>query len=460
MSKQEFQPSVAGDAVRAALAAADRRRRAREASRLLWRAAPVIAAAGLAVAVLRRWTLWSAWTPAIVLIVGAAALLGYILIATRAKTLSDPAAAAIDRDAALGGELRSASWFAARDARDLWADHHLELAAARLDGFDWTGLYPRVRAPRARLASVVMIAGALALTFGLPQRASARRTNAASPEAARAAAAAGDPRAAALLLPPELMKQLEALLAAAERGDTEAAARLATNEELRELLNKLAADPDLLAKLAKALAATDPQKAPTAKELKALAERARRAAETSAMSQDMREAMEKMAEEAEAAGAEVAENTEDGEPMTSDGPEKGESGQSNAASSMQELSVQLSRQADAGGGAGLMMMSSPNDQGGGPPGSGVGGAGGQEQAAAAAAALAAAFKQEVVEASQDNPGDNVDTEIRRKTEQGSSKVGFTQGAAGQFDKSRAAAPPPVPEARRSGVQSYFVRKPQ
>ena len=74
VSKQEFQPSAAGDAVRAALAAADRRRRAREASRLLWRAAPVIAGAGLAVAVLRRWTLWSAWTPALVLIAGAAAL--------------------------------------------------------------------------------------------------------------------------------------------------------------------------------------------------------------------------------------------------------------------------------------------------------------------------------------------------------------------------------------------------
>jgi hypothetical protein len=459
VSKEEFQPSAAGDAVRAVLAAADRRRRAREASRLLWRAAPVIAAAGLAVAVLRRWTLWSAWTPAIVLIVGAAALLGYILIATRAKTLSDPAAAAIDRDAALGGELRSASWFATRDGRDLWADHHLELAAARLRGVDWTRLYPRVSAPRARLASLAMIAGALALTFGLPQRASARRTTATPPEAARAATP-GDPRAAALLLPPELMQQLEALLAAAERGDTEAAGRLATSQELRELLNKLAADPDLLARLAKALAATDPKKAPTARELKALAERARRAAETSAMSQDMREAMEKMAKEAEAAGAEVAENTEEGQPMTSDSPEKAESGQSNAASSMQELSVQLSRQADAGGGAGLMMMSNPSDQGGGPPGSGVGGGGGQEQAAAAAAALAAAFKQEVVEASQDNPGDNVDTEIRRKTEQGSSQVGFTQSAAGQFDRSRAAAPPPVPEARRSGVQSYFVRKPQ
>ena len=73
-------------------------------------------------------------------------------------------------------------------------------------------------------------------------------------------------------------------------------------------------------------------------------------------------------------------------------------------------------------------------------------------------ALAQAFSHETVEASQDNPGDNVETEVRRKTEQGTSSIAFTHGAAGQFDKSRAAAPPPVPEARRSGVQTYFIRK--
>jgi hypothetical protein len=88
----------------------------------------------------------------------------------------------------------------------------------------------------------------------------------------------------------------------------------------------------------------------------------------------------------------------------------------------------------------------------------VGGSGSQEAAAAAAMALAAAFSHETVEASQDNPGDNVETDVRRKTEQGTSAVAFTRGAAGQFDKSRASAPPPVPEARRSSVQTYFVRK--
>jgi hypothetical protein len=459
VSTEQFEPSSAGDSVRAALAAADRRRRAREASRLLWRVAPLVAGVALAVAVARRWTLWSAWTPAAVLIAGTAGLAAYILIATRARALADRAAAALDDDAGLGGELRSASWFAGRPSRDGWANLHLERAAARLSGVDWPRLYPSVRAPRARAASLVMIAGALALAFGMPQRAAARRTTADPAKGAPAAAAEGAHPEALLVLPPELLKQLEALLAAAQAGDMRTAEKLANSAELRDLLNKLASDPDLLAKLAKALAAADPAKAPTAKELKALAERARRAAQAEELSEDMRDVLEKIAEQAESADAQETRDDE-GEPMTSDGPKKGEAAESNAASSMQELSVQIARQSDAGGGAGIMMMSNPADQGSGPPGSGVGGSGSDETAAASAAALAAAFKQEVVEASQDNPGENVDTEIRRKTEQGSSKMEFTHGAAGQFDKSRAAAPPPVPEARRSGVQSYFVRKSQ
>jgi hypothetical protein len=460
VSTPDFEPSAAGEAVRAALAAADRRRRAREASRLLWRAAPVIAGAALAVAVARRWTPWSVWAPVAILIAGTVALVAYIVVATRARALADRAAAAIDLDAGLGGELRSASWFANRDGRDDWANLHLERAATRLTSIDWTRLYPTVRAPRARVASVLMIAGALALTFGLPQRASARRA-AITPSSSTTKPVPADTllQPDGLLLPPELMAKLQALLDAAQRGNTEAAERLASNEELRELLNKLARDPELLAKLAKALAAADPQKGPTAKELKELAERARRAADMAAMSQDMREALEKMADEAESAEAQESAN-EEGQPVSSEGPQQGDTGESNAASSMQELSVQMARQANPGGGAGIMMMSNPGEKGSGPPGAGVGGSGSEETAAAAAAALAEAFKQEVVEASQDNPGDNIDTEVRRKSEQGSSKVSFTHGAAGQFDKSRAAAPPPVPEARRNGVQSYFIRKSQ
>ena len=281
-------------------------------------------------AVARRWTGWSAWTPAAVVAIGVVALAAYIFVVTRPRALVDRAAAAIDLDAGLGGELRSASWFANREARDEWADLHLERAAARLSNVDWSRLYPIVRAPRARFASILMIASALALTFGLPQRASARRpADTPSSQATNAPEPGPLMQPDGILLPPELMAKLQQLLDAAQSGNTEAAERLASNEELRELLNKLAQDPELLAKLAKALAAADPKKGPTAKELKALAERARRAADMAAMSQDMREALEKMADEAEGAEAQESASNEEGRPMSSDGPPQGDTGETN-----------------------------------------------------------------------------------------------------------------------------------
>jgi hypothetical protein len=105
-----------------------------------------------------------------------------------------------------------------------------------------------------------------------------------------------------------------------------------------------------------------------------------------------------------------------------------------------------------------MMPSAGSQEGAGPPGGGVGGGAGSDNAAGTAANLEA-LKQEVVEASQDDTGDNVDAEIRRKTEHGDATVAFTRSGATASDRSRAAAPPPVPEARRSDVQTYFIRKP-
>jgi hypothetical protein len=393
----------------------------------------------------------------LVLMVGGAALAAYALAAVRRHAISDAVASGVDEDAGLRGELRSASWFAGREPRDSWANLHLQRAAARLETVSWATLYPAVQAPRARAATAVFAVAALALTVVLPQRVPVARAASQSQPPAKEAPPGGAPLAAELL-PPELLAQLQALLAAADLGDTTEADRLASSAELREFLNRLAADPDLLKKLAEALAAQDPTKAPTASELKAMAERARKAADMASMSQDMRDALEKMADEAEMAeGEQQLTEHEDGEPAAADASQKGDAAQSKSAGSMQDLSIQMSRQADAGA-AGIMMMSNADDQSAGPPGSGVGGSGSQEAAAAAALALAAAFSQETVEASQDNPGDNVETEVRRKTEQGTSEVAFTHGAAARFDRSRSAAPPPVPEARRSGVQTYFVRE--
>ena len=50
-------------------------------------------------------------------------------------------------------------------------------------------------------------------------------------------------------------------------------------------------------------------------------------------------------------------------------------------------------------------------------------------------------------------------DLRRKTEQGKSSLGYSGTRPSvTFDPSHATAPPPVPESRRPLVQSYFVRK--
>jgi hypothetical protein len=69
------------------------------------------------------------------------------------------------------------------------------------------------------------------------------------------------------------------------------------------------------------------------------------------------------------------------------------------------------------------------------------------------------LRKELVEAAADTQGDNVNKEdIRRKTEQGKSSIAYTRVAPATYERSRADAPPPVPEARRPLVQRYFIRK--
>ena len=73
-------------------------------------------------------------------------------------------------------------------------------------------------------------------------------------------------------------------------------------------------------------------------------------------------------------------------------------------------------------------------------------------------AIEQALKRELIEAASDQLGDNVTTEIHKKTEQGRATASFTHAAAATFDRGHASAPPPVPEARRAQVQTYFIRK--
>jgi hypothetical protein len=462
VSENRFHHSAAEEAVRSAIAAADRRRRGRHADRRVWRAAPILAAIGFSLAAIARWIRWSPFLPWTVLALGGVALAGYALASRRRHAITDAAAAAIDSDAGLGGELRSASWFAGRETRDEWAAFHLDRAAERLNAIDWSELYPSFRAARSRFATAALVIGALALTFTIPERVGVHPTaSAATTTPPRVPDEQPDP-GRVLVLSPELQQQLEAFLAAAEARNQQAADALAGNAELRELLTKLIDfhDRELLEALSRALAGDPDGKNPKPQDMKALAERARRAAELPTMPKEMRDALDKLADQAESVMADESLDEQDaGEPVSASGPKRGDTGKTSAASGMQELSIQFTKNADPEGGAGILMMSSQeSQQGNGPPGAGVGGAGSQDAAAAAMADIQGALRQELIEASEDTPGKNVETEIRRKTEQGNARVGFTQGTSGRFDKTRAAAPPPVPEARRTGVQTYFIRK--
>jgi hypothetical protein len=74
--------------------------------------------------------------------------------------------------------------------------------------------------------------------------------------------------------------------------------------------------------------------------------------------------------------------------------------------------------------------------------------------------IAQTLRKELIEAQTDALGENVSKEdLRRKTEKGTSAIGFTRVAApANFDPSRATAPPTVPEARQPLVQQYFIRR--
>jgi hypothetical protein len=451
----------AGEVVRTRLVLADTLRRRREAGRRIWRVAPFIAAVGLGLAAGTRWAGWPTVLALGALVIGGAGLVVYALVSRRDHAVSDAVAARIDTDAGLRGELRSASWFAARDTRDMWAEVHLDRAATRLGRIDWAGLYPAVRAPRSRIATLLMAVAAIALAVVLPERFGFRPalSEAAS---AKAVGPAVTPPTLAELLPPELLKQLEALLAAAENAPGTPAERAATAAELRALLAQLSQlkDREALMELARTLDPNKDAKATlTSQEMKALAERAKRAADMKTLPPEIRNALEKLSESLKkTAESDPSSPKDPSEAVASKEQQEGQTGETSKGANVDESSIQSVKDAGAGAGAGMIMMSNEEAAMGGEPGLGVGGGSAPNNGGGRMADIAQALRHETVEASTDNAGDNVLTDIRRKTEHGDATVNFTHSASRTFDRSRGAAPPAVPEARRQGVSTYFVRK--
>ena len=438
------------DRVQEIVVLADRRRRSRAAFGLLVRVVPYAAGAILLLAFVTRIFGWSAvWPGALAGVMGAATVAAMVVLARR-RASTDAIAAQVDDDASLSGELRSAHWFAGT-ARDEWANFHLDRAADRAERVDWAGLYPPVRANRTWAMTGALVVLALLINLKVPGVIPASWTRTAG--AAQTPAAVSD----------ELQKKLEALLAAIEEGRLSAADTKASLEKMKDLMAKV--DPELQKKLDQLLKDKKLGEDANNKRLdldkETMAERAERdKASSGGLPEDVRWALEDLASRLAQQSAER--QTAKGNPAASQ--ESGEKGvgsaQAEAAqATAAEAAMQMVREAASEADAAKMMMGGGGMMGG-DSRSGAGGNQGKENGAADALLIAQALRKEILEASTDTLGSNVNKEdLRRKTEQSTSSLGFTrvQVPAG-FERGRADAPQPVPEARRDLLLKYFIRR--
>jgi hypothetical protein len=452
------QPSQTDPTLRAAVADIDRRRRARAIRLHVSNLAPYAAGAGLMLALASRWFGWTTSVPVAGLIVLALALLATIWWGSRALPVTDASAAAIDDDAKLGGELHSAHWFAGRSTdagggepeAASWSTFHLAQAAKRIQTVDWSTLYPSVQAGRQWMTSVALVAVAIvALVLGPRSRATVLRDQGLSPEEVQQALAMD-------MLPDELQAKIDALLGEIGEGSlTEAEARLKM-EELRDLLGELSdlKESDLAkGELGDAKMGDKPA---DGSDLAAKAEEA--ASANAGLPEDVRWSLEDLANRLANAQKNQSETNKDNAAASEQTGEKGNAAEGAEAAEMtQAAGMQMVREAASDATEGQMMQGGGGAMGGDSrPGAG-GNQGGQGPLDMKA--LSQALRQEMIQAQQDQLGENIDTELRRKTEQSQAKVNFTRvPAPTTFDRSRAALPPPVPEAHRSLLQRYFNRR--
>ncbi len=439
--------------VRAELARADSLRRLRENRLRLWRMAPWTAAVCAAVASIARLARWPVWIPLSLLAVPLVILAAYALLARRARPLTDETAADLDAHARLDGEARSAFWFAEHDVRDAWIDFHLARAAERLRAIDWAGLYPAPAAGRAKLATGLMVAAAIALVVLIPGGAGI----AASDGHRRPSVTAAQRPGVIVALPPDLRKQLEAMLVAAESGQ----GRALTAAEVRDLLARL----DELAHRDPAKQAGSPAAAPGERpaneaDIKAFAERAKKASESTSLEPEVRDALsdmaDKLGEADQNANAMASRDPEDAAAARDSG---GETQQSKSGGGKQDsASVQSVKEAAGGSAAGVMMMTSDDASNARDGGLGLGGGSADRNGGGHLAELGAALRKETIEAARDLQGENVQTERRRQTEHGDATTAYSRSAAPPAERGSSTAPPPVPESRRAAVKSYFIRK--
>jgi hypothetical protein len=434
-------------ALRATIATIDQLRRSRASVSLIARYLPYAAALGLALALASRWFGWSWAVPAVFLATTIAVVVAALMWGRRAVEVSDAAATDIDARAGFGGELHSAHWFAAHEAPHVagdgepgkWATFH-----------DWKTLYPPVRAAKQWLASGALMAVAVIALLNGP-----RSTAAILAEQGLTAAEAEQAQLA--LLPEDIQKKIDELLAAIKSGELSADAARLKVDEIRALLEKLNAAEEAKGKGEAAKNAQAGEK-PNDDEGDKLTKKAEELADSSAgLPEDVRWSIDDLASRLANADASKRETNKENAAASEKTGEKGQGSDEAAKAEMAESAgMQMVREAASDAAEGQMM----NGGGGAMGGDSRPGAGGNQGGTGQAnvTALQQALRQEMIQAQADLLGQTVDTEIRRKTEQSQAKVGFSRVATPtSFDRSRAALPPPVPEAHRSLLQRYFQR---
>ncbi|HET7697448.1 MAG TPA: hypothetical protein VFK57_17160 [Vicinamibacterales bacterium] len=425
-----------GGAVRevVAHAAALRDRSARH--RRTWRAAPVVAALLLAIAVGGRLFGWPALVTFACGAGFAAVLAAYALLPRRGAHVSDQQAAALDARAALGGELRSAHWFAGQPATDAWVSYHLSRAAERIAATPWPTLYALQRMPRRYgVTAALAIAAAIVAFIGPSTPAAVAPGIQVNGPAGR-----GRPLTAA-----EIERQLAALLATLEFADA-SNARPATPEEIRKLLDAVRESQRQNAGRG---AAIDEE----------LRKRLERAAQKDALDPEVREALQDL-EKALAASRDQTAKTEKPAGQTADqsGAPQGDAAKANQTGGQQDAAGQIRSDSQPGAGFGIVAMA--NEPGGQPrdPGLGLGGGDGGSPNSGVMADLRAALRRETVESGAGAAAGDPVTDLRHKTDRGTASVGFSGGAAAATERGRANVVPVIPEARRPAARAYFQRK--
>jgi hypothetical protein len=445
------QTSSSATVVRDLVAAADRRKRQRAAAKALARTAPVAAGGVLLVGLLGSAAGWPWSVTAVAWIVTALAFIAWAALRTRPRPATDEIATAVDTDAGLHGELRSAHWFASHPSLDPWAAYHLDEAERRARAVAWQEVYPRATARGAWLSAAVLSVAAFALPMGLP-------TGSWLPVTVPAGAEEIVNLIELESLPPELRDKLLELLAAVRDGKLTPVEAMAELRELTDFAKVDAAMKDQIAQLLDDAASSrdqfekmNPPSLADAGKMTGDAEWARENME----SRLANEQAQKAEDRAPAGEDEKPSDSQEPGP-TADQSAEGEAGEASEAQPGAKVPAKPSDTAD---GASVMMLGNATSAVG-EPGSVFGGKRGNvKYGTSQASDIAASLKREMVEAVVNVDQSDLDTEDRRrKTQQSWSSLTYTRGGTrSSFDRARTDAVRPVPEARKPVVERYFVR---